>query len=136
MGAALTLTGIDTNILIRYLTQDDEQQSPLANEVFAAASPSKRIYISNFVLLETIWVLRSVYEVDFGTIAENLRKLCESPSVAVQDPGILLAVLESGFDKHYMDAFVVKAAELKGCTAILTFDTRLAKRMESTTLLR
>jgi predicted nucleic-acid-binding protein len=129
------MTGIDTNILIRYLTQDDEEQSSLANEIFGRASAAKRLYVSTFVLIETIWVLRSVYGAGFGKIAESLRKLCESPSVLVQDSETVKAVLKGGLDKDYMDAFVVKAAERMGCKPILTFDARLAKKLKAATLL-
>ncbi|MDR2673212.1 MAG: type II toxin-antitoxin system VapC family toxin [Coriobacteriales bacterium] len=130
------MTGIDTNVLVRYLTQDDKEQASLANELFASASASKRLYISTFVLLETIWVLRSVYETDFITLGESLCKLCASPRICVQDSKVVEAVLKDGIDKDYMDAFVVKAAELAGCDSFFTFDTRLATKHRAATLLK
>ena len=57
------MIGIDTNVLVRFLTQDDPEQSALASDVFerelSARNPG---FIGLVVLAETVWVLQSAYD--------------------------------------------------------------------------
>ena len=67
------MIGIDTNIIIRYLTQDDPKQSPIATrfleDTLSADAPG---FISLVVLAEVVWVLVSLYGVDRAGVAEVL----------------------------------------------------------------
>jgi predicted nucleic-acid-binding protein len=129
------MIGIDTNILVRYLVQDDEEQSELVNALFARARPNNRLFVSSFVLVETIWVLSSVYGKALKDIGESLAKLCSSPRVLVQDAETVKGVLEAGLDKDYMDKLIAESAHHYGCSPILTFDKRLSKKLNAVSLL-
>jgi predicted nucleic-acid-binding protein len=129
------MIGIDTNILVRYLVQDDKEQSALVNTLFAHARPNNRLFVSSFVLVETIWVLNSVYGKALKDIGESLAKLCSSPRVSVQNAETIKGMLGAGLDKDYMDKLIAESARHHSCNPILTFDKRLSKKLDDVSLL-
>ena len=113
------MRAIDTNILVRYLTGDDPEQAARAR----AAVDAGGIFASATVLLESEWVLRSVYGLSGREAAAALRSFAGLPGVSVENPPLLaeaLARTEGGMD--FADALHLGAAH--GCEAMLTFDRR------------
>jgi predicted nucleic-acid-binding protein len=129
------MIGIDTNILIRYIMQDDETQSPLANSLIESASPSNRVYLSTLVTIEAIWVLRSVYGTPLDRIAEVVTGLATSSKVKMQDAEVFRGVAETGFDRDYRGSLITLAAKTAGCERFYTLDAKLAKRETHSELL-
>jgi predicted nucleic-acid-binding protein len=122
------MIGVDTNILIRYIMQDDEVQASLANRLIGSATPSNRIYLSALVTIETIWVLKSVYKVSLDKIADVIARLAASSKVKMQDAEVFRVIAESGFDADYMDSLITQAAKTAKCEHFYTFDEKLAKK--------
>jgi predicted nucleic-acid-binding protein len=113
---------IDTNVVVRFLTNDDPRQSPKARELVRAGD----LYVSTTVLLEAEWVLRSAYEYDAATIARAFTDFAGLPGITVEDPDLLslaLALTVSGLD--FADALHLARAE--GCEAFVTFDRKLIR---------
>ena len=75
------MISIDTNVLIRLFTGDDQKQSAKAKSLFA----TEPVYITKTVILETEWVLRYAYEFKSGDIADALTKLLGQKNVSVED---------------------------------------------------
>lgn len=116
------MRAIDTNIVVRCLVGDDEQQTVRAR----AAVASGDIFAATTVLLESEWVLRSAYGLARDRIAAALRGLAGLPGVTVEDPLLLALALDwmaEGMD--FADALPLAKAD--GCSAFLTFDRRLKK---------
>ena len=116
------MRAIDTNVVVRFLTQDHSSQFRKAR----AAIDSGEIFISTTVLLESEWVLRSAYRFSASRIAESLRGLAGLPGVMVEEPALLtkaLDALSGGMD--FADALHLGKAD--GCTVFLSFDRELAK---------
>ncbi|HXN47353.1 MAG TPA: type II toxin-antitoxin system VapC family toxin [Bryobacteraceae bacterium] len=91
------MTAVDTNVVVRLLTGDDAKQAAAARALFAA----EPIWIAKTVLLETGWVLRSLYGFDTGAIRDALRGLLGLENVRVEDAAAVVAALtltESGLD--------------------------------------
>ena len=91
------MLAVDTNILIRLLTNDDAAQSAVAKSLFA----SQQIWIAKTVLLEAAWVLETVYEFDEAEIAGGLMKLISLGNVVVEDESAMrraLALVEQGVE--------------------------------------
>ena len=110
---------IDTNVVVRYLTGDDPVQAPKAR----AAVEGGPVFASTTVLLESEWVLRSVYGFPGADVARTLRGFAGLPGVSVENPALLAEALhraEQGMD--FADALHLGAAA--GCEAMLTFDRR------------
>lgn len=113
------MRAIDTNVVVRYLTGDHPVQSARARAVIDAGP----VYASATVLLETEWVLRSVYGLAAADVARALRGFAGLPGVSVENPVLLAEALhraEQGM--NFADALHLGAAAQ--CEALLTFDRR------------
>jgi predicted nucleic-acid-binding protein len=121
------MLAIDTNLIVRYLTDDHPIQAAAAR----ALIDSEAVFVSTTVLLETEWVLRSVYEFSSTACATAISCFAGLPTVTLEDPmrtaAALAGVLE-GLD--FADALHLAAAE--GCEAFVTFDQRLIKAVATT----
>jgi predicted nucleic-acid-binding protein len=116
------MRAIDTNVLVRFLTGDDPDQSRLAR----AAVEAGDLLVPLSVMLEAEWVLRSVYGHRGPQVAAALRAFAGLPGVAVEAPERLAAALdraEAGMD--FADALHLGGAG--DCEALLTFDRRFVK---------
>jgi predicted nucleic-acid-binding protein len=115
------MIAIDTNVVVRFLVDDDHEQFRRARQVIANAP----VFISNTVLLECEWVLRSVYEYEPRDFVEALRNFAGLEKVTLEDPELAATALkwhEQGMD--FADALHLAGAVV--CDAFLTFDRRLA----------
>ncbi len=119
---------LDTNVLVRYLTWDDETQSPLAAKAIETAT---RIFVSPIVLCETIWVLETSYKLKARDIAKTLREFVASETVEVDRPFAEagLAQLERGGD--FADGVILLEAERAKANHLVTFDQSFAKLAKS-----
>ena len=84
------MIGVDTNVLVRFLTRDDEAQFLEARRLFG----SPRVFLTNTVLLETEWVLRYSYGFTTEEINNALRLVVGLPNIAVTDVKQLKLALE------------------------------------------
>ena len=113
------MRAIDTNIVVRYLTGDEPAQAARARAVVAAG----QVFVGTTVLLESEWVLRSVYGLAGTEVAAALRAFAGLREVTVENPVLLAEALdraEQGMD--FADALHLGAAAR--CEAMLTFDRR------------
>jgi len=122
--------GIDTNILVRYLTQDDEVQSAraryLMEERLTEDNPG---FISLVSLAETAWVLRHSYAMNTEAIAAIVHDLLRSTTVLVQNEREVFTALsyfESGA-ASFSDALIGALGAWAGCTTTLTFDRQASR---------
>ncbi len=113
------MLAVDAHVVVRYLTGDDPSQAARARTAIDAGD----VFVSTTVVLESEWVLRSVYEFAGEEVAAALRAFSGLPGVSVESPTLLaeaLARTEKGMD--FADALHLGAAA--HCEAILTFDRR------------
>lgn len=116
------MRAIDTNVVVRFLTNDDKRQAKAARAAIEAGD----IFIAATVLLEAEWVLRSAYGFEPIRIAESFRALAGLPAIAVEEPVKLARALDwMGRGMDFADALHLAKAE--GCTTFLSFDRNLAK---------
>jgi predicted nucleic-acid-binding protein len=114
--------GVDTNIIVRYLTGDDPAQAAKARAVIG----QKPVFVPRTVLLEVEWVLRGAYDLPPEQIIPALRALAGLPGVAVEDAVLVAKAMdwaETGMD--FADALHLAAAA--GCEGFLTFDKRFVR---------
>ena len=113
------MRAVDTNVVVRYLTGDDPGQAAKARAVIDAGD----VCVSTTVLLESEWVLCSVYGLSRTEVAAALRAFAGLPGLSVESPAVLSEALdhaERGMD--FADALHLGAAAR--CEALLTFDLR------------
>ncbi len=115
------MLAVDTNVVVRYLTGDHPEQFANAK----ALIDGEDLFVCTTVLLETEWVLRSVYGYRPAQLARALRAFAGLPRITLEDPALAAKALDwmaGGMD--FADALHLAKAE--GCEAFISFDQRFA----------
>jgi len=132
------MTGLDTNVLVRYLVRDDLAQSRTATEFIEQRLTTRNPgFISAVVIAETACVLEAVYGFRHSEIAAAIERILQVTSFVVQhEPEVFLAttVVEQG-GGSFADAFIGAINRRVGCSRTVTFD-RKASRLPDFELLR
>lgn len=122
------MTGLDTNVLVRYLTQDHPRQARKASQVIEdATSNDEMLFIGNIVICELVWVLESAYGYGRGSIAAVLESMLRTRQFAFEAKDALWRALDdyrSG-KGDLSDYLLGRTARLAGCAKTLTFDKSL-----------
>jgi predicted nucleic-acid-binding protein len=127
------LIGIDTNVLVRYLTQDDPEQSAVANKFFQSVlSTSRRGFVSLVVLAEVCWVLQASYEVSDGELVALVENLLHTPQLILEDRDCVSEALQSMALARtsiagFVDFLIRAIATSKGCEYCVTFDKKSSR---------
>ncbi len=117
------MIAVDTNIIVRLLTRDDEEQFRLAREVFE----KETVFIPDTVLLETEWVLRFAYKFEPSEIQASFTKLLGLTNVRMANPDLLAKAIEwHGTGLDFADALHLAASQ--GASRFLTFDAKFIKK--------
>lgn len=119
------MIAVDTNVLVRFLTRDDEAQFKKAVKLFK----EPRLFVSESVLLETEWVLRYAYEFSPDAVVQAFRKLLGLPQVVVGNAQKMKRIIdwhEQGLD--FADAMHLANGESGGCSELVTFDKKFVKQ--------
>lgn len=87
------MLGLDTNVLVRFLVRDDEEQFERAEKLIRRSANADPVYISLLVLLETEWVLRSRYKLGKPEILGTFSELLSSMDLAFEDEPSIEAAL-------------------------------------------
>ena len=126
------MMGLDTNVLLRYLAQDDPKQSPRATEIVERRlSEQEPGFVSLVTILEVVWVLKSLFKRSRQEIANDLEMLLAADTLEVQnEQEVYLAVvsLRNGVGT-FEDALIGSLGAWRGCSETLTFDENAAKRL-------
>jgi predicted nucleic-acid-binding protein len=127
------MMGLDTNVLLRYLAQDDPKQSPRATEIIEQRLTEQEPgFVSLVTILEVVWVLKSLFKRSRQEIANDLEMLLAADTLEVQnEQEVYLAVvsLRNG-SGTFEDALIGSLGAWRGCSATLTFDEDAAKRLD------
>jgi predicted nucleic-acid-binding protein len=116
---------IDTNLLVRFLTNDDEDQSRRARQAVAEGEA----YVASTVLLEAERVLRAGYKLPRQAVVQALGAFVNLPQVRLSEPGRVAKALDwamAGMD--FADA--LHLAEAEDCEGFLSFDRSLQRMAE------
>jgi predicted nucleic-acid-binding protein len=120
--------GLDSNVLLRYLTADDPVESPAARAVLAARTAGDPAYISLVTLAETVWSLRSAYGLDRAGVNRIVGALAASDTVVLQEREAVEAALAeaTATGADLLDALIAALGRRAGCDDTVTFDRRAA----------
>jgi predicted nucleic-acid-binding protein len=124
------MTGLDTNVLVRYLTQDDAAQSARATRLIERElSDREPGYLGLVVLVETCWVLKRLYTATAAELRDTVRDLLDSRQLVVERRAVVAAALArlGGGGGDIADALVAEGALDAGCTRTVTFDKSAVK---------
>jgi predicted nucleic-acid-binding protein len=119
------MRAVDTNVLVRLITRDDERQFAAARGFVASG-----IWISQLVLAEAAWVLESKYGFDRLALGSAVEKLLSHTGVSLQDAETVAGALAQ-FQEHsnigFSDCLILEIARRAGHLPLGTFDRRLGK---------
>jgi AbrB family looped-hinge helix DNA binding protein len=125
--------GIDSNILVRFLTRDDEPQFDHASRLFGQAE-DRNLFLGVIVLVEVSWTLRRVYKQPAKDVLQTLEDLVDARQFTIEDRDQVVRAIgiarASGAD--FSDALIALRNEAAGCSTTATFDRR-ALRIEQMT---
>ncbi len=131
------MIGLDTNVLVRYLAQDDRVQSPLATR-FLESSLSQETpgFVATVVLAELVWVLESNYQFGREQITKLLDALLRTQQLKFQDRDSANQALRDfqTSKADYVDCLIQRLGSDAGCEHTVTFD-RAASRINGMRLL-
>ena len=125
------MTGLDTDILVRYLAQDDPVQSLQATEIIErrlnAANPG---FVSIVAMVETVWVLDRAYGLGAVAIAGTIERLLQADVLVIEDEQEVFAAMIALKDGQgsFADAVIAALGAKAGCSHTLSFD-RKAQRL-------
>lgn len=124
------MIGIDTNVLLRLLVRDHEDQARLAEKYIAAhCSQEDPAYISRLVIAETAWVLKDIYRYYRAQIAAALRALMHVSEFEIESAAEADAALRDfeASSAGFTDCLLARTNAGAGCDYTVTFDRKAAK---------
>lgn len=124
------MKGIDTNVLVRYIVQDDAKQGKEAiHFIEKECSDKSPIFINGIVLCELVWVLESAYDYPRDNIALVIEQILKTRQFYIHEPEILWQSVygykNNGAD--FADNYIGHLNKHHGCENTVTFDKRAAK---------
>ena len=118
------MTGLDTNVVIRYVTQDDPVQSAAATKLIDSFSADSPGFIAMIVAVELVWVLQSCYGAKRNEIARVLETLLRSKELMVESADLVWHALRrfTVGKADFADCLVERCGHAVGCQHTVTFD--------------
>ena len=124
------MIALDTNVLVRFLVEDEPKQSRAAARFIEnAVAREEPLFISDIVMCEAVWVLASAYGFPRPEIADVLGNLLRAESVVFTSSDQLASALEaySRGKGDFADYLIREQAHAHGADAVATFDKALLK---------
>lgn len=124
------MIALDTNVLVRFLVEDDKAQSAKAAKLVArAVSEDEPLFVSELVVCETVWLLLAAYRVSRAEVGEILGRLLMAAHLRFNDVDRLSRALEAFIagKGDLADYLIREQARAAGCENVATFDRVLLK---------
>jgi len=122
------MIGVDTNVLVRFVVEDDKRQTEHANALFRRAlAKGEQIFVSDVVLCQLVWVLAAAYRVPRQEIAELLTNLMRARQIEIDDADLVRQALDAfrAGRGDFADYVIRERAMSAGCSSVATFEKRL-----------
>ncbi|MDP3307498.1 PIN domain-containing protein [Methylotenera sp.] len=123
------MIGLDTNVIVRYIAQDDVVQSPMATQLVESLSNDNLGFITLIAIAELVWVMQGCYQASKEETVTILQGLLHTREFVVENAEIVakavLAYAASNAD--FADCLIERSADYAKCTCTMTFDSNAAK---------
>ncbi len=123
------MIGLDTNVLARYIMQDDSRQSPMATRLVESLSAQAPGFVPLVVVVELAWVLSSAYDLDRAQLVKAFDALLRTKEIVVDRAETVwkaLRVFQSA-NADFADCLIERSASAAGCDQTMTFDRGAVK---------
>ena len=128
------MIGLDTNVVVRYIMQDDPKQSSLAATLIEKLTVDDPGFVPLVVVIELVWVLSSSFELARAQITSALEILLQTKEIQVERAEVVWRALRvyQGSSADFADCMVERSAAAAGCLRTMTFDRDAAKNCSMT----
>lgn len=123
------MIGLDTNVLVRYIMQDDAEQSPKASKLIESLDGNNPGYITHVCVIELYWVLTSSYELTGEQVTQALEAILRTKQLLVERADQVMRALRvfAAGKADFADCLIERSASSAGCTQTMTFDVSASK---------
>ena len=123
------MIGLDTNVLVRYIMQDDPKQSPLSNRLIESLTQESPGFVSIVSIVEIFWVLSSVYDLGHAELIAALEAILHAKELVVERAEIVWKAVRQfqTVSADFADCLIACSGSVAGCGRIITFDRAAAK---------
>jgi len=123
------MIGLDTNVLVRYIAQDDPKQSGKATRLLEALTIEARGYVAIVSLIELAWVLTDCYKMARAELCDTLATLLKTKEIVVAHADTVWQALRLFRDgkADFADCLIERFGSTDGCDYTVTFDRDAAK---------
>lgn len=134
------MIGLDTNVIIRFLTQDDKLQSALANKVITQSTKQGQLlWISLITLCETVWVLERAYNISKDEMINILNQLLQTQELAFEKHNVVWHALhdyKTCKSTGFVDCLIGRQNISNDCIYTYTFDKDAVKELKTFQMLK
>jgi predicted nucleic-acid-binding protein len=123
------MIGFDTNVIVRYVMQDDPKQSPKATKIVESLTVEDPGFISLVALIEFVWVLGSCYDLDRNQVGQAVNALLRTKELVLdraERAAQALRLYHSG-TADFADCLIERCSSNAGCAQTMTFDKSAVK---------
>ena len=123
------MIGLDTNVLVRYIMQDDPKQSPMATKIVESMEGVGSGYITLVSIVELVWVLSASFELTRSQVAQALDGIVRTKQFKIESADQViraLRVFKVG-KSDFADCLIERSANSAGCDKTITFDVNASK---------
>ena len=131
------MIGLDTNVLVRYIMQDDVKQAVKATKLIEALDSDNPGYITMVSVVELYWVLTSCYDLTGRQVAQALEAILRTKQFLVERADQVMRALRvfGVGNADFADCLIERSASGAGCEQIMTFDVRASKHAGMTLII-
>lgn len=128
------MIGLDTNVLVRYIMQDDVQQAKLASELIEAFTVDEPGFIPLVAVIELVWVLSSSVELVRSQVVRALEVLLQTKEIQVENAEVVWRAvrLYRASTADFADCLIERSAAAAGCARTMSFDRGAVKHCAMT----
>lgn len=123
------MIGLDTNVLVRYIMQDDPKQSPIATQIIESFEGAGSVYVTLVTMVELVWVLSASFELTRSQVAQALDGIIRTKQFKIENADQViraLRVFKVG-KSDIADCLIERSANSAGCEKTITFDVNASK---------
>jgi predicted nucleic-acid-binding protein len=123
------MIGLDTNVLVRYIMQDDAKQAPQATRLVESLSAEAPGFLPLVAVVELVWVLSSAYDLDRAQLVEAFEGVLRTKELVIERAEVVWKALRAfqSVNADFADCLIAHSAASAGCEKTMTFDRGAAK---------
>jgi predicted nucleic-acid-binding protein len=123
------MIGLDTNVLVRYITQDDNKQAALVNSLIESLDDASPGFVTLVTVVELSWVLESAYNFTRQQFAEVMQTLMTVDTIKLDRAAVVASAVRvyAGSKADFSDCLIERLSASAGCEQTMTFDKAAAK---------